>query len=191
MFRGMVEKIWFVGCAALLLVSCKNDMAEIEAMSDQFSTQVEAAHNVEILYSDSAQVRVRVTGPTMLYHLDRAEPQQEFPDGVNVDFFDADGAITSQLTALYGLRLENKAEVVVRDSVVWKSVEGDTLETEELFWDERRGKIYSKKFVVITRPDEVIYGHGFEADQDFSYSRINAIEGRIKVDQPGAGRTEE
>lgn len=191
MFRGMVEKIWFVGCAALLLVSCKNDMAEIEAMSDQFSTQVEAAHNVEILYSDSAQVRVRVTGPTMLYHLDRAEPQQEFPDGVNVDFFDADGAITSQLTALYGLRLENKAEVVVRDSVVWKSVEGDTLETEELFWDERRGKIYSKKFVVITRPDEVIYGHGFEADQDFSYSRINAIEGRIKVGQPGAGRTEE
>ncbi len=187
----MVEKIWFVGCAALLLVSCKNDMAEIEAMSDQFSTQVEAAHNVEILYSDSAQVRVRVTGPTMLYHLDRAEPQQEFPDGVNVDFFDADGAITSQLTALYGLRLENKAEVVVRDSVVWKSVEGDTLETEELFWDERRGKIYSKKFVVITRPDEVIYGHGFEADQDFSYSRINAIEGRIKVGQPGAGRTEE
>ena len=72
----------------------------------------------------------------------------------------------------------------MRDSVVWKSVEGDTLETEELFWDERREKIYSNKFVVITRPDEVIYGHGFEADQDFSYSRINAIEGRIKVDNP-------
>jgi LPS export ABC transporter protein LptC len=101
-----------------------------------------------------------------------------------VEFFGPDGEVTSQLTALYGLRRQNKKEVVVRDSVVWKSVEGDTLETEELFWDERREKIYSNKFVVITRPDEVIYGHGFEADQDFSYSRINAIEGRIKVDNP-------
>lgn len=168
----------------LLAAACKNDLSEIEALNEQLRVDVETAKEVEILYSDSAQVRVRVTGPTMLYHLDRAEPEQEFPEGVNVEFFGPDGEVTSQLTALYALRKQNQKEVVVRDSVVWKSVEGDTLETEELFWDERREKIYSSKFVVITRPDEIIYGHGFEADQDFSYSRINAIEGRIKVKNP-------
>lgn len=173
-----------IRCAALLLLlsSCENDLEEIAALSEQLSTEVETVKEVEILYSDSAQVRVRITGPTMLYYLDRAEPQQEFTEGVVVDFFGPDGEVTSQLTAQYGLRMDNRKEVVVRDSVVWKSVEGDILETEELFWDERRQKIYSNKFVVITRPDEIIYGHGFEADQDFSYSRINAIEGRIKVD---------
>lgn len=179
----MTRALWVLA-ALLLSTSCKNDLAEVEALNDQLQVDVETAKDVEILYSDSAQVRVRITGPTMLYHLDRAEPEQEFPDGVNVEFFGPDGEVTSQLTAQYGLRKQNQKEVVVRDSVIWKSVEGDTLETEELFWDERREKIYSKKFVVITRPDEVIYGHGFEADQDFSYSRINAIEGRIKVDNP-------
>ena len=179
----MTRALWVLA-ALLLSTSCKNDLAEVEALNDQLQVDVETAKDVEILYSDSAQVRVRITGPTMLYHLDRAEPEQEFPDGVNVEFFGPEGEVTSQLTAQYGLRKQNQKEVVVRDSVVWKSVEGDTLETEELFWDERREKIYSKKFVVITRPDEVIYGHGFEADQDFSYSRINAIEGRIKVDNP-------
>ncbi|NBC08983.1 MAG: LPS export ABC transporter periplasmic protein LptC [Bacteroidetes bacterium] len=168
----------------LALAACENDLAEIEALAENYSTQVETAKEVEILYSDSAQVRVRVTGPTMLYHLDRGAPYQEFPDGVVVDFFDDTGAVTSQLTAQYGIRYENKAEVIVRDSVVWQSNEGEKLETEELIWDERRSKIYTKKFVVITRPDEIIYGHGFEADQDFSYSRINAIEGRIKVEEP-------
>lgn len=174
----------FIRCAALVLLlsSCENDLEEIAALSEQLSTEVETVKEVEILYSDSAQVRVRITGPTMLYYLDRAEPQQEFTEGVVVDFFGPDGEVTSQLTAQYGLRMDNRKEVVVRDSVVWKSVEGEILETEELFWDERRQKIYSNKFVVITRPDEIIYGHGFEADQDFSYSRINAIEGRIKVD---------
>ena len=174
----------FIRCAALVLLlsSCENDLEEIAALSEQLSTEVETVKEVEILYSDSAQVRVRITGPTMLYYLDQAEPQQEFTEGVVVDFFGPDGEVTSQLTAQYALRMDNRKEVVVRDSVVWKSVEGEILETEELFWDERRQKIYSNKFVVITRPDEIIYGHGFEADQDFSYSRINAIEGRIKVD---------
>ncbi len=179
----MTRVLWVL-IGLLFATSCKNDLTEVEALNEQLQVDVETAKDVEILYSDSAQVRVRITGPTMLYHLDRAEPEQEFPDGVNVEFFGPEGEVTSQLTAQYGLRRQNKKEVVVRDSVVWKSVEGDTLETEELFWDERREKIYSKKFVVITRPDEIIYGHGFEADQDFSYSRINAIEGRIKVDNP-------
>lgn len=175
----------WIGLLLLLfsLLACKNDLAEIEALSEAYSTQVETAKKVEILYSDSAQVRVRVTGPTMLYHLDKSSPYQEFPDGLLVDFFDTEGNVTSQLTAQYGIRYENKAEVVVRDSVVWQSTAGEKLETEELIWDERRSKVYTKKFVVITRPDEIIYGHGFEANQDFSYYRINAIEGRIKVEE--------
>ncbi|HQU60419.1 MAG TPA: LPS export ABC transporter periplasmic protein LptC, partial [Saprospiraceae bacterium] len=93
------------------------------------------------------------------------------------------GATTSELTARYGIRMEKQNQVIVRDSVVWHSVEGEKLETEELIWDERSRKVFTHRFVVVTRPDEIIYGHGFEADQDFSYSRINAIEGRLKAGQ--------
>jgi LPS export ABC transporter protein LptC len=178
-------KKYLITCliCSLAFVACQNDMAEIEALAAKFNTEVEEAKEVEILYSDSAKVRVRITGPRMLYYLSNSEPQQEFPDGVFVEFFDASGTVTSQLSARYGLRLEQKDEVVVRDSVVWESIEGEKLETEELIWQERKKKIYTNKFVVVTRPDEIIYGHGFEADQDFSYSRINAIEGRLKVDE--------
>jgi LPS export ABC transporter protein LptC len=172
---------------AVTFSACKNDIAEIDALMANFNTQVEKAEEVEILYSDSAQVRVRVTGPSMEYHLDQKDPQQVFPDGVFVEFFDANGIVTSQLSAKYGLRIEREDEVVVRDSVVWQSIEGEKLETEELIWLEREKRVYTNKFVVVTRPDEIIYGHGFEADQDFSYSRINAIEGRLKVDEPKGG----
>lgn len=168
---------------ALLAGACKNEIEDVNTLVSKFDTQVETAREVEILYSDSAQVRVRITGPTMLQYLDRREPKQEFPDGVSVSFFGPEGAVTSQLDARYGVRLENKNEVIVRDSVVWQSVEGEKIETEELIWDERSRKIFTNKFVVITRPDEIIYGHGFEADQDFTYSRINAIEGRLKVNE--------
>ena len=49
-------------------------------------------------------------------------------------------------------------------------------------WDEKLNKVYTKKFVKITRPGEIIYGYGFEANQDFTRWEINAITGRIKVD---------
>lgn len=181
--RRQAAKLLAAASLALLAGACKNEIEDVNTLVSKFDTQVETAREVEILYSDSAQVRVRITGPTMLQYLDRREPKQEFPDGVNVSFFGPEGAVTSQLDARYGVRLENKNEVIVRDSVVWQSVEGEKIETEELIWDERSRKIFTNKFVVITRPDEIIYGHGFEADQDFTYSRINAIEGRLKVNE--------
>lgn len=163
----------------LLATACVKDIKENEPAV--FNTEVETVKEVEIFYSDSAHVRVKIAGPTMLNHLDKNNPMQEFTDGVVAEFFGADGKITSKLSAKYGIRYEGRSEVVVRDSVIWESLEREKLETEELIWDEKTKKVYTNKFVVITRPDEIIYGHGFEANQDFSYSRINAIEGRIKV----------
>ena len=167
---------------ALLAAACGNDLQEVEDLVAKFDTTVEEAKNVEILYSDSARVRVRITGPTMLNYVDRREPRQEFPNGVIVDFFGPADTIDAQLTARYGIRYQVDGMVTVRDSVVWKNFEGKKLETQELHWDERRQKIYTNKFVIITQPDEIIYGHGFEANQDLSEAQIQAIEGRIKVD---------
>lgn len=175
-FSGILAVLAFIATA------CGNDLADVEELVAKFDTTVEQVSGVEILYSDSAQVRVRIVGPTMLNHLDRRQPKQEFPDGVVVDFFGPEQRIESRLTAKYGVRFQNEGLVVVRDSVVWASVEGEKLETEELKWDERQKKIFTNRFVRITRPDEIVYGHGFEADQNFSYSKILAPAGRIKVD---------
>lgn len=186
MRRAIKHYRWLYPAAGLLLgllaVACGNDLQEVEDLVAKFDTTVEEAKNVEILYSDSARVRVRITGPTMFNYVDRREPRQEFPNGVVVDFFGPADTIDAQLTARYGIRYQVDGMVTVRDSVVWKNFEGKKLETQELHWDERRQKIYTNKFVIITQPDEIIYGHGFEANQDLSEAQIQAIEGRIKVD---------
>lgn len=167
----------------LLISSCGEGMPEEEYIVDPEDVTMERATDVDILYSDSAKVRVRVQGPTMLRHTEVKEPYQEFPDGILVEFFEAEtGQITSRLTAKYAIRIENKARVIVRDSVVWKSIKDEKLETSELIWNEREENVYSNKFVVITRPDEIIYSHGFEANQDFTDLKLSAIDGRMRVD---------
>ena len=162
-------------------MACENDMAEINKVISKDEIKVETAHNVELLYSDSAVVQVQVTGPKMLRHLDKNTPTEEFPEGIRVDFLNKNRRSTSNLTAKYAIRFESKNEIIVRDSVVRNSGKGEKLETEELIWNDKKKKMSSKKFVKITKPDEVIYGYGFEADQEFNRWEIIQVTGQIKV----------
>ena len=170
--------------AAILLVSCENDPEDLARYQARLNTQIETVKEVEILYSDSARVQVRVTGPTMLNYLDRTEQRQEFTDGIRIEFFDPFQNVTSELVANYAIRNERDGIMIARDSVVWSSIEGEKLETEELIWDERKEEVFTQKFARITTPREIIYGHGFRANQDFSNARIQQVEGIITVDEP-------
>lgn len=150
----------------------------------ELNPNIERAEEIEILYSDSGQVKVSIQGPVMLSHISKTNPQQEFPEGVWVEFFDDDGKVSSELTGNHAWLFEREDRVMVKDSVVWKSKNQEMLETEELIWDERTQKVFTKQFAKITRPEEIIYGYGFEADQDFKNARINAVTGRIKIEEP-------
>lgn len=143
---------------------------------------LELLEDVEILYSDSASVKVSVRGPVMHYYTDQGSVRQEFPEGVRVEFLDKNMQVQSVLTAKFATRQEGLGKIIVRDSVVWKSQLQETLTTDELTWDERLKKIYTDRFVVISRPEEILYGRGFEAEQDFSNIVMKAVEGRVRVD---------
>ena len=89
----------------------------------------------------------------------------------------------STLTAKTAVRYQEKGKIIARDSVILVSSKQERLETEELIWDEKTAKVYTEKFVKVTKPGEIIYGYGLEAEQDFSYWKITVPKGRIKVEQ--------
>lgn len=168
---------------ACCLTACKEEHAETRQVFTQDDVAVELARDVEILYSDSAIVRVRVTGPVLLNYSEREDPRQEFPNGIRFDFLQADQSVRSSLTAKTAVRQQDKGLITARDSVVMETIKKEKLETEELIWDEKAGKIRTDKFVKVSQPGEVVYGFGLEAEQDFSYWKILVPKGRIKVEQ--------
>ncbi len=176
-------------CCALLvvgigcLVGCEDSLKETRQVFTQDDVAVEVGHEVEILYSDSAVVRVRVTGPVLHNHSGREKPRQEFPEGIKMDFLLPDLSVRSVLTAKKATRYQAEGRIIARDSVVLSTVKQEKLETEELIWDEKTAKIHTDKFVKVTQPGEIIYGFGLEAEQDFSYWKILVPKGRIKVEQ--------
>jgi LPS export ABC transporter protein LptC len=177
--RQHLKYIFLLG--SLLLASCRNDLAEIEKVIPLEDAFKEVAHDVRLLYSDSAEVKVEVLGPKLVRYLEKEDPREEFPEGITVNFLTGGKKSNSVLTSKFAVRYEGTNQITVRDSVVWISKRGEKLETEELIWDEKNKKVFSTRYVRITNPEEVIFGYGFDANQDFTEWRIKQIEGRMKV----------
>ncbi len=175
--------VLFLSLLASCLAACDDAARETRQVFTQDDTAVEVGRDVEILYSDSAVVRVRVTGAVLHNFVTRDDPRQEFPEGIKLEFLEPDMSVKSVLTAKSAIRRQEKGKIIARDSVVLTTIKNEKLETAELIWDEKTAKIYTDKFVKVTKPGEVIYGFGLEAEQDFSYWKIIVPKGRIKVEQ--------
>ncbi|WP_157974329.1 LPS export ABC transporter periplasmic protein LptC [Lewinella sp. IMCC34183] len=169
----------------LLLVGCINDPAEVARLQDAFDDELEVATGVQILWSDSARVRLILEAPVMYNYLTPADPRQEFPEGLIAYFLDELQDTTSTLVANDGVYRQRNQLITVRDSVVWESRDLQRLETEELNWDDSRQLIYTNKFVVLTQPDYIITGYGLESDPGFTNARVLQVDGRIPVSRPG------
>lgn len=167
----------------LFLSSCDSSSPTIPSeLPKEMAADVEMAYDVTILYSDSAQLRLKVEGPVMKNHIKSYEGKQEFPNGIKVTFYDLNQNPSSYMTAKKGIRLADQGLVIARDSVVWRSIKNETLETNELTWNDQDDKVRTNRFVVITKPGEIIYSRGFEANQDFSDIKLFAIDGRKVVE---------
>ncbi|MBB4079317.1 LPS export ABC transporter protein LptC [Lewinella aquimaris] len=167
-----------------LLTGCINDPADVARLEEVLDDQVEVARDVQILYSDSARIRLILEAPTMYNYLNPTDPRQEFPDGIIAYFLDEKQDTTSTLVAHEGVYRRRNNLITVRDSVVWESTDRQRLETEELNWDEQREMIYTNKFVVLTQPDYIITGYGLESDAGFTQARVLQVDGRIPVSKP-------
>jgi len=166
----------------LFLSACENDMAEIQRQINEEEITLERAIDVEMLYSDSAVVKVRIIAPEMLNYLDKKEPKREFQKGMQVDVFDERQNIVSKITAKYAVQLEKEDKIVLKDSVRVVTSKNETLSTEEMTWDEKSERVFCGKdtYVSMKTQKETIEGYGFDSNLDFTKWKISNVTGVIQ-----------
>lgn len=141
----------------------------------------ETGKDVEILYTEKGKAKAKIVTDELTRYIGQ-EGITEFKKGLKIYFFDSEGKVENQMSANYGKAYEAEEELYARDNVVIVNTKGDTLNTEELTWKRKDKKIYSNKFVKITTAEEIIFGEGLEANEDFSDYVIKKVKGTIKVD---------
>ncbi|PCJ28138.1 MAG: LPS export ABC transporter periplasmic protein LptC [Flavobacteriales bacterium] len=163
-----------------ILYSCENDVTEIESLINKKNIPISKGKNVEFIYSEKANVKIKITAPLMEeYGTD--DKYIEMTEGVKVLFYDSLLHIASTLTANYAIHRISVNIMEAKGDVVVVNDKGEVLNTEHLIWLEDSSKIYTKEFVKITTEDEIIMGEGMEANQDFTKWKIHKIKGTINI----------
>jgi len=172
--KGKIGIAWLILGWSVLLVKC-HSVGEVDVVDYGEYEHTERLRDVELSFWDSSRLRLIVRGPLLVRHLDRR--LDVFDSGVVAEFYSAWGEKTGVAKATRAERSLVYHTIVLDGDVLLYNTRGDSLYTSQLIWDERRKKIYTRRFVRLARPDRVIYGYGFESKEDFSEGEILAIEG--------------
>ncbi len=168
----------------LFLLSCQTDINTIELFQPE-KLPTESAKNVEVIYSDSGKVKIKLFGP----QLDRYEvPVKLFkmPEGVYLEFYNDSGKVKSWLRADYGVSYEVEEKMEAKRNVIVMNEKGEKLETEHLIWSRKDGMIFTDDTVRITRQDEIVVADGIRASEDFSEYTLGPTIGTYYIDaMPG------
>jgi LPS export ABC transporter protein LptC len=167
---------------ACAMISCVNDPAKVNKLAPKNALPVQTAHDVDLLYSDSARLKMRLTAPQVDEYAGN-KPYTVMPKGVHVQFFNDSGKTDSYLTAKYAVRRESEHTMEASGNVELLNTEGKKLNTERLYWDGSRRRIYTDAFVTITTADQVIMGTGLEADDMLENYTIKNITGTFLLNE--------
>jgi LPS export ABC transporter protein LptC len=166
--------------------SCENNMKNIPALRKK-QLGIETGNNIESYYSADAKVKAKLTAPYMLRYLVDS-PYVEFPQSLHVDFYNDTMRIQTKMDAKYGKYFQYSEKVFLRDSVIVKnSISGDTLKTNELWWDQKKQQLYNDKPSYIFKKDgtKLFAKDGLEAAQDLSWYTFRKVSGPVSVPENG------
>jgi LPS export ABC transporter protein LptC len=167
----------------MMFFSCENSLQVIQEITKQDTLADVSADSVTYIRSDSGRVQMKLEAPAM-YRYEGTNPSLEFPDGFEAFFFDSAMRITSRIRANYGISYENTKLLEARNDVEVENFEtNERLNTESLYWDQRKRLIFTRAFVKITSPDKVIFGDSLVATEGFDKRTIHNMRGTLEIEE--------
>jgi LPS export ABC transporter protein LptC len=96
---------------------------------------------------------------------------------VKVTFYDANGGISSVLTANEGTYLQQTGGMTARGNVIGTSPDGRTLRTTELTYEPNSKKVSTTRAFTFLRNGNTLEGDGFTSDVNFTNIVVNRPRG--------------
>lgn len=172
----------FIG-VLLFFAGCENDIKKVQELTARQDSALVTAHNIEMRYTTNGVNNVLMKAPVLSRYVNGKKSHLEFPNGMNLTFFDKKGIITSTIKADYSIYYEDEGRWIAKYNVVATNEKGEVLNTEYLIWLQNEQKIKSDQFVKIKTVDGIFYGDGFESDQTFNSWEIVNMRGTINFQE--------
>jgi LPS export ABC transporter protein LptC len=158
-------------------ISCENKIPVIPK-SDFLTLPTLTARGFKTVLTDSGRIQLIMTSSLVEKYDKTDPPYAEFRTGIKVDVYNGKDKPEGTVTSKYAKCISNNLWEL-RDSVVVVNENNEKLETEQLFWNQEKDRIYTDRFVKITNEDVISQGIGFESDSHLSRRRIFKVTADI------------
>lgn len=160
-----------------MLFSCEGNLQEVREFNLEEDAPQAIAEGINLKFTDSGRLVATLKSPKMLDYSNKSFPYREFPDGVEVEFFDEQNR-SNQVTADYGIVYERTNLIDLQGNVDILTADSTRLEASQLFWDQEQNWVFTDKPNVIRFPNGALNkGEGFDSNQNFGNFRSRTNTG--------------
>lgn len=139
--------------------------------------------NVATLISDSGVVQYKIVSPLWQVYDEVDTPYWIFPKGLYLQKYDRMFHVVATVAADSARYFKDLRIWKLMGHVEMTKVPQDLFQSERLFWDQRRGMIYSDTFIHIETTTHVLEGIGFESNDRLTSYRVLKPQGIFPIDR--------
>ncbi len=171
----------------VLIPACSGRTNEMgEAITERDSLPVMDTRGVTTLVSDSGVIRYRINAEEWQVY-DRKSPSYwAFEKGVYVEKFDSLFQVEASIEADTAYYYDKQRLWKLMSNVHIQNLKGEKFDTELLYWDQNKKRVYSDKQVRIEQPDQIIYAVGFESNEQMTRYKFYKTNGIFYIDEESA-----
>lgn len=167
---------------SICIICCEKKPVSYEKI-DILTLPSQTARDFTSTYTDSGKIQLIFSAPLMERYEKTETPYAEFRSGIKVLFHDGNTKPVASVTAKYAKYNEKLSLWELQDSVIAINEAGEKLETQLLYWDQKKEIIYTDRFVKITTEDQIVQGYGLESDPRLSKRRIKNLSATIYLNE--------
>lgn len=149
------------------VVSCK-DEETVEPL-DLKSVPVQTVKGMNAVQTSNGVLQMRMESPLMQRYENDTVSYELFPEGFDVFAYNGNGELETQISSNVAKHTTTKTKEerweAFGNVVITNFIKGERMETDTLYWDREKGKIFTHAFVKMFSPDGYMQGYGMESDE--------------------------
>lgn len=166
--NSLLLKSIAVSVLTAMLFSCEGNLKEVKEMEKDFLQPQSKIYDINLFYTDSGAVRANLRSPLMLDYSNRDFPFREFPQGIELDFFEQDSS-KNNIVSDYAIQYLETGLIDLRDNVKILTSDSTILTGPQLYWDQQREWLFTDYPYTLKLPNGARnQGEGFDSDQKFN-----------------------
>lgn len=168
----------------LLLAACREERkVDVASGLNPAKMATMTTKNISTLISDSGVIQYKIVAPLWQVFDEVDTPYWNFPQGLYLQKYDPYFHVIATVASDSAKFFKNERLWRLEGHVEMTKMPKDLFLSERVFWDQRKGQIYSDTFIHIENATHVLEGTGFVSNENLTQYRILNPEGIFPVNK--------